>query len=436
MPNKKKHHGEDFNGYQLTGLPTPSADTDAATKLFVLQNAGGSPLASTVSYTPITGFPTAPNNPADTVQKAVDNLFTLANSGKSAIAGAIGSPAASTNSFTTLAGYVTTAKTVIDAFVDKAEGTTDGTETLAQLTTKLDDVRIFQQKLNLKKAAGSTTTIQLASPYPSADKLCVTPCIRVDDAAQTNVTHTFNNGEEGDFVIPTNSSGQSLIEFSSSVARLRNSYSSFEIPVSANVSEYIINASKFEEYKELTLSGNTLNYIARPTTQVLVASASKQIANSLLDITQTQPSFTGSGPFVYAMSFDDGVTWYGNKNNVVGGWQQIFNINDATEFQNKATFRTKSIDVLSEIRSATGNSYQIKFAYLIGDTSYTNKTLLDKMEMDLVFSGSFVPYGIAGYEDNANPSFEYNASNGVITVNHPETDAYLINYIDKASAVT
>lgn len=430
MPNKIKHHGEDFNGYPLTGLPVPSADTDAATKRFVLDNAGGSPIASNVSYTPITGFPTDPNNPADTVQKAINNLFTLANSGKSAIAGAIGSPAASTDTFGTLAGYVTTAKTAIDAFVDKAEGTTDGTETLAQLTNKLNDVRIFEQRLNLKKAAGSTTTIQLASPFPSVDKVVCTPCVRVNDTATTSVYAAFNNGDRNDF------NENEYIAFDGN-ARLKNNYS-YSPSVTGSISEYTINASQFEDFKELSLSGTTLNLVARPKPQVLVANNNIPLDNVIDISTVTRTLGAGSvGTQYWVASFDSGTRWFGNFTNAVGGWVQV-DITNVNDFANKATSATTiALDVITELRErAENNPLTVKFAYLLQDASYTQKNLIDKLEMGLVMSGNFVPYGNAGGSYVTSAPFTYDAGLGRITVNHPVTDAYLINYIDKASAVT
>ena len=66
--------------------------------------------ATTVTFSAPSGFPTSPNATPNTAQLAIENLFQSANSGKTAIAGAIGSPATSSETFSQLATHITTGK--------------------------------------------------------------------------------------------------------------------------------------------------------------------------------------------------------------------------------------------------------------------------------------------------------------------------------------
>lgn len=86
----------------LTGKPTTLSGygiTDAAAN-------SHTHTGTQVSYSAIAGFPTSPNASPTDVQKAIDNLFTYANSGKAQIANAIGGQAQATDTFATLAGYI------------------------------------------------------------------------------------------------------------------------------------------------------------------------------------------------------------------------------------------------------------------------------------------------------------------------------------------
>jgi dipeptidyl aminopeptidase/acylaminoacyl peptidase len=74
---------------------------------------------------------TANNFSTDTVQGAIDQLFTSANSGKTAIASAIGSPAEATNTFAQLAEHVTTGKDQIANAIN--DGVVNSNSTFVQL---------------------------------------------------------------------------------------------------------------------------------------------------------------------------------------------------------------------------------------------------------------------------------------------------------------
>ena len=425
MANKKKFHGEDFNNYPLVGLPTPTtAETTAAANVqFVLDNAGGAPTATNVSFTPDADtFPEGTDN----VDVALKHLFTSANSGKDNVADSIGydvSTSSYSGTFATLAEHIDTTKDALEDFLPKAERTLTGDEKLHELGADLNNVRIFKQRVDLIKKAGSTTQVQLKQPYPPLDKLVVCPFVRVNDTAQTEVVASFDNGEQNDFF--TNE----YILFDG-VAKLKNNYTYTATDVGSGILEWTINASQFEEFKELSISSTTLSLVARTKPQVLEANDDIEFEN-VIDISRIARYIgpTNSGFQYWAVSFDSGTRWFGNKTNVVGGWQQV-NISDVNDFISKGTSVTAhGNDVVNEIRTLNDNNPNtVRFAYLLRDTSYTQKNTVDKLEIDLIFSGVFKPYSFAGVPSN---TFDYDANTGVVTVNHDQDDAYIINYIDK-----
>ena len=441
MPNKTKHHGEDFNGYPLTGLPAPSGNSDAATKQYVDQNAGGSPIASTVSFTAPVGFPTSPNNPADNVQEAVENLFTFANDGKTTIAGVIGSPATSSDTFATLAGYVTTAKSALDAFIDSAEGTTSGSETLAQLTSKLDQVRVFKQDVKLTKNAGSTSTYSLSQyngAYPAANKLLVTPYIRIDDDTTTEVVATFNNGYPNDFF--TND----YIVFEGGLAKTRTSYEATYSPPSGGIKSVVIDMNPLQTFQATNITSTTMTYSAIPVNQVLEPSGFIDISSveDIMEIDFIGQTFNINDPVHYllpwiAVSLNNGEsyhTWYS------GAWTEI-DITDTSEYlTKKAAYTEYTPERLAQLRTSLAsdpNIDKLKFAYLFEHVFSTNEIInnkwvlsaVDNVSLDVVISGTFVPAMQAGATANP-PTITYNAGNGQLTITYNQTDAYIINYLD------
>jgi hypothetical protein len=416
-----------LNGNKLTGLPTPTtAETTAAANVqFVLDNAGGAPTATNVSFTPDEDtFPEGTDN----VDVALKHLFTSANSGKQDVADSIGYDVTTTpysGTFATLAGHIDVAKADLVDFLPKAEKTLDGNEKLDDLTELAKNVRVFKSTVKLRKAAGSTTEIQLKkeSPlqdYPTLEKLVCTPFVRVNDPATTDIVAPFNNGDEKDFL--TND----YVVFDGGFAKVKNNYTYTYTPAlsSGAISEATIDASQFEEFKEINI-GSTLTLVARPIPQILIAKDNIPL-DTVLDITRIQMYKTTAVWF--AVSFDGGLIWYGNQSGALGGWQTI-DISDYADFSFKGTSTTLIIDVIDELRTLTGNTNTIKFAYLIFDFSYTNKSALDKLEMDVVIDGVFVPYSHTNPNATTN-TYNYNASTGKITINHSANDAYLINYID------
>lgn len=126
-----------MNSNAVTGLPAPTNASDAATKSYVDANAA--PVSSVNTKTgavvlaaaDIAITDTPGNFTTDTVQGAIDQLFTSANSGKTAIANAIGNPAQATNTFAQLAAHVTTGKGQIATATGNA--TVSSSSTFTQL---------------------------------------------------------------------------------------------------------------------------------------------------------------------------------------------------------------------------------------------------------------------------------------------------------------
>jgi WD40 repeat protein len=126
-----------MTGNKITGLATtPTDNSDAASKAYVdtkaaVQSVNTKTGAVVLSAGDIAISDTANNFSTDTVQGAIDQLFQSANSGKTAIAGAIGSPATSSDTFSQLATHITNGKQQIA----DATGNTgvNGSSTFTQL---------------------------------------------------------------------------------------------------------------------------------------------------------------------------------------------------------------------------------------------------------------------------------------------------------------
>ena len=126
-----------MNSNTVTGLPAPTNASDAATRQFVLDNAAPVTSVNTktdavvLTATDIAITDDAGNFTTDTVQGAIDQLFTSANNGKTSIATAIGSPAEATETFAQLAAHVTTGKGQIATATGNA--TVSSSSTFTQL---------------------------------------------------------------------------------------------------------------------------------------------------------------------------------------------------------------------------------------------------------------------------------------------------------------
>jgi hypothetical protein len=110
-----------------------------------------------------------------TMQDALTNLFTLANSGKTAIAAAIGSPASGSDTFTTLAGHIDTDRATMATNLTAKGVTAASSETLAALAAKIADIEagggvgyVFSHPALVKEVTfdamptGSPTTLTFA----------------------------------------------------------------------------------------------------------------------------------------------------------------------------------------------------------------------------------------------------------------------------------
>jgi hypothetical protein len=141
-----------MNSNTVTGLPAPTNASDAATRQFVLDNAAPVTSVNTktdavvLTATDIAITDDAGNFTTDTVQGAIDELFTSANNGKTSIANAIGNPAQATNTFAQLATHVTTGKGQIatatgNASVNSSSTFTQLADAVSALNSKIYGVQ-------------------------------------------------------------------------------------------------------------------------------------------------------------------------------------------------------------------------------------------------------------------------------------------------------
>lgn len=440
---KKVYQSLDLNGNIITGVGTPTANSDAATKQYVDESVG-SPDATDVTFTPETNtFPDGTDN----VDEALKHLFQSANSGKTSIAGAIGDPAQASDTFATLTGYITTAKTNLSTFINAAEGTSTNTNTLAELTTKVDNVRIFKQILKFTKEQNQTSTIDLKQyngNYPTEDKILVLPYVRINDNTTTNVVAEFNNGDNSSFVYDTR-----YVEFvtvnEQQVAQLKNYYSyngNFQSFGSGTLTTFTpLNLNDFISFKDFIVSGSTITITAIPKPQLLKANSDinistvKDIQSALLAsqlIGSNFSNFENLYPRL-AVSFNSGIDWYGFVyDNNINDFQPILIDVESNAFDDNIYAHTNfALNELTIYDWAyiRGNSNTIRFAYLMKDLSYTQKINLNALSLDVIIDGSFVPVTSANATATVNTA--YNANNGSVTLTYGQTDAYQINYLDK-----
>ena len=448
MPNKKQYHGTDMNGYQLTGLQTPTIQdtTDAATVQFVLENAGGAPLAANVSIAD-----QDENFQSENVEGALQELFTFANNGKTTIATAIGSPATSSDTFAELAANITTAKDALDAFIDSAEGTTTGSETLAQLTDKLDEVRVFNKRMKLRKAAASTETVLLNKTVNSEQFSLNVLRLNGDSIISPSVfTADFNNGDDEDFLTNTNVS-------------FTNNY--VEIPIITNQSLYS-DVSGLSNVKEASLKIDTsstgevitdvkLTYVTSTSIsyntivkeQIIIAKDDIPITNvgdfqrirlytSASSTSTPSPSWdnngliTGVGYVVkYALSFNGGTTWYGWDSTTSNFTEVVLDTVSSNSIANKGlflnTFNVNPIsqDLAGKIDTLRNGSNTLRFAYWMNRRKIDYSVYIDRIEFDGYLKGTFEPANTAA-------TVSFNTATKTVTVTFNVQDTYQINWFD------
>lgn len=434
---KKQYSKIDMNGNALTGLPAPSANSDAATKQYVDENAGGSPLASNVSFTPDPDtFPTGTDN----VDEALKALFTSANSGKLDVADSIGYDNTYSGTFATLAGHIDTTKTALTTFLPNAEQTLVGDEKLHELGAKLSEVRVFKQSAKLNKGQGTTTEIDLKSyngSFPTKQNICVMPMVRISDSATTQLFADFNNGNPASF------QPNPYIEFTNGVARMKTDYSEdFSPPDANNIREVTLDLSDFYTFQVLSLSSANIQYRAFPNPQVLIPTDPINITNVIDIVFFSGTIGANTYPFsanlffpVVAVQCGENAPYYA-LDIITQEWQ-VVDINDIADFSEKgnglASFNMTNIDVLRNLPG--NNKNQIRFAYLFsiatnGVSIFSTQT--DNINFAVVMSGTFVPANESGATTNP-PSVNYNQGDGKLTITYNQAgfDSYIINYLDK-----
>ena len=435
---KKQYSTIDMNGNAITGLPAPSANSDAATKQYVDENAGGSPLASNVSFTPDPNtFPTGTDN----VDEALKALFTSANSGKLDVADSIGYDNTYSGTFATLAGHIDTTKTALTTFLPNAEKTLNGNEKLHELGAMLSDVRVFKQSAKLNKEQGTTSEIDLKQyngSFPTKQNICVMPMVRINDSTSTQLYADFNNGA------PENFLPNEFIEFTGGVARTKTDYTEdFGAPDANNIREATLDLSVFQTFKVLALSSANIQFRSVPNFQVLIPTNPINITNviDITAVTSTIGAHTYSfaailaNPYV-AIQFGENAPYY-SWDIYTEEWR-IIDINDLVDFNQNgnADLSVFNMTNLDTLRNLPGNNKnQIRFAYLFVhvfalNTFFLNQT--DNMNLSVIMNGIFVPANEAGATASP-PTVDYNQGNGKLTITYNQAgfDSYIINYLDK-----
>jgi hypothetical protein len=367
------------------------------------------------------------------VAGALAELFQYANDGKTAVADAIGSPASAGDTFETLAAYIDNAKTAIDDFIDSAEGTTNGTETLDQLTDKLALVRTFHSQTKLRKEVTSTETITLSKNI-TKEQLIITP-LRLfnDDVITPSVFQAdFNNGDQTDF--ETNSN-LSFLNNRVEIPNNTNSanMTSISTETSGVIKNAIFNFSDLDDFSFYGVTNTTLSYFTLNGPQILKANGDISISN-VSDFTAIEfvasPS-TGTLPnsdvaIRYAISFDSGTTWHGYVHN---SFSQFTDIDDTDEFATKGipltTFSTLGVtsNELAHLDTLRDGSSTIRLAYYIRKYLITNTVYLDTMTIQGKLTGELQPAG-------SSVTVTFNDETNVITCTFNIEDTYQLNWID------
>lgn len=419
------------NGNRITGLPTPSAPTDAATKQWVEQNAGGSPQASNVTFTAPEGFPTTPNNPADNVQEAINNLFTYANSGKSAIAGAIGTPTTSANKFTEMATAINDEKADIAAFINSAEGSAQSTDPLATLAGKLSDVRVFKTQTKLRKQANTFNNITLNNKNITQDQLCINVNYLKNDGSTTEFSSSFNNGDSGNFIFDS-----AKVEFTGTMQlKLGNDFLTNTSPVN-NIRDYTFDLSQYSDFKVTALSTGRIDFQTVPLPQVVRASGPIDISDvSSIESIALTDTETGNGKMRLAISADGGNTykaWTGSLS--TGSWVTVFNT--ATP-NNVATFATSGMTeavaeslTYVEFEQLIGTSTDLRFAYYLERPTFADNVNIDAIQLNGRAKGSWETVMNDG-ASKVRVSLRGEPGTRFIEILINEEDTYQINWIDK-----
>jgi hypothetical protein len=453
VPNKKQYQGLDMNGYKVTGLPAPSADSDAVSKEWVEANAGGSPTATNVTYTAPQGFPTTPNNPADNVQEAIDNLFTYANSGKNDVADSIGYATPYSDTFVTLAGNIDTAKSKLTTFLPKAEQTILSTDKLHDLANKLDNVRVFKKRTKLRKASGSTEQVIFSKNFNPEDLVINVLQLNGDSLNNTLFEDEYDNDDEDDFFSNPN------VSFTTDFVEIPTKTNvvdpdSTTVYSGGTVRSYVMNFDNLNDFRITNINTATVTNQTLAGPQIIVASGDLDITNMSefyrINFTVSRSATSTPNPsdnhdslmfgsdyvgyaVKYAMSFDGGLSWMGFPG-PAGQYETpdyFDDIYDLSEWQSKGTLTNRfslssnsfSSNIINTLYDARNGSNTLRFAYRLEKFKIGQAVYLDKLTIGGLLKGNLEPA-------NASASVSYNSINKTATVTFNTQDTFQINWID------
>lgn len=418
----------DANKNKITNLATPTTaeTTAAATVQFVLDNAGGSPTATNVSFTPEANtFPAETDN----VDEALKHLFTYANSGKDNVADSIGYETPYSGTFATLAGHIDTTKTKLQSFLPNAEQTVESTDKIDTLANKLDNVRVFKQIVKLRQS--SVYSLNLNSPI-TENKMCVMVYQLVNDGSTEEFSASFNNGESGNFNYDSNN-----VMFDGAMKLKTTTASVTQSDSVGNIYTFTFDVSGVSDFRintvTSTASSITVTTETLPFPQAVWAKGSIDISDvSSIESIALTDTENGAGKFRLAVSVDGGTefkAWNGTS------WATVFNSTTPT---NVATFGTSGMTETTaealtyvQFEQLIGSSTDIRFAYYLEQPKFSDAVNIEAITLNGRATGTFKPVG-SSTSGTIKPIFEYVNSQLVrVYFGDPAVnDTYRINYID------
>lgn len=376
------------------------------------------------SETPI--IDSAGNFNSTTVEGALQELFTYANSIKSGVANAIGNPLLPSDTVQQLINKINLLKVDLANAITHKGIPAYPYNTLQEMANKILSIPNIEISGILKK----TAKINIKAPYTMTVKL--SEPLQVDDLSFTvleyvsdnkgvvHYTSNYNNGNADNFDYDE---GEIVFD---GVMRLRDEWLlNFEYQED---NYYITEEIDFNEYSDIdSISLTTLNngnvgiFIKALKGKGQIVRANGDISLfgvESIDKLDVVSLAEGNGIAKIAISFDSGVTWWSYNN---GEWIEI----DENNFEEKGmTASTVNALTDSELSILRNDSNYVRFAYYLKRPTFDDDAQHIKLEMTVSMFG----YNVLA--DTKDYSINYDEQDREIQIEIFKNGTYSVNYVD------
>ncbi|SOC12772.1 hypothetical protein SAMN05880501_10749 [Ureibacillus xyleni] len=364
---------------------------------------------------------------ATTVEDALAELFTYANSGKQSIASAIGNPLNNSDTFSDMATKLQQLKVTFANNLTNKGVVAYSYNTLQELINKVANIA----NISVSGSVKSTSKLNVTAPYTHTIQL--SSPLKIEEVAASVLQYTGNTTGIVHYTCDYNNADASNFDSDDSIIydgfmRIRDTWEYALVEV---VPDYFesdeIDFSKFIEFgvdATIDVDGSKVTIKGlQDTNGVSIANGDISLMGvEWLDLIAFITQVIGNGKSLIAVSFDSGITfkaWDGTS------WV-VVNVNDKVDFASKGMPKSITDTLTSaELDIARNDSNFIRFAYYIERPTYLDDAKNDKISLSV---------SMYGKNESANDvNWTYDEATGEMTFTFNNSGTYTINYVDAAS---